>query len=348
MKEKKLFGKTRNGENVYEYTVNNGEASFSVLTYGATLRTLTVPSESGNTDVVLGYDSVSEYENNDGYLGATIGRNANRIKDGKFDIYGVPYAVTINEKSKSNNLHGGFCGFDSQIWNVLDSGDNENSVEMSLFSKNGTDGFPGDVLAYARFSLDKTTLTVEYTAKTDKNTVCNMTNHAYFNLNGAGEDGAHDVYLKIDSDYFTPVDENLVTTGEILSVSGTPFDFTDFKQIKKEENADNGQIKIMNGYDVNYCLGTDGGLNLAATAASEKTGIIMKVFTTRPAIQFYSACCLTERKGKNNKIYRKNSAFCLETQTYPCAVSHPHFPTALLKTNEKFRSVTKFEFTKKG
>lgn len=342
MVKKSLFGTTKNGEKVFAYTIGDGEASATVISYGATLVSLKVPSKRGVKDVVLGYDSLSSYENEDGYLGATVGRNSNRIKNAEFTLFGAKYKLNVNDREVSN-LHGGPTGFSYRVFDVLNFDENSNSVEFSYFSKNGEENFPGDLLTYVKYTFENNELTINYLAKTDKTTLCNLTNHSYFNLNGHDGDGAHDNYLKINAEYFTPCDEVLIPTGEILAVENTPYDFRNFKRINQDADADDESLK-RNGYDVNYCLSTDGELKTVATAYSEKTGIIMNVLTDRPAIQLYTGSALTERVGKNGCVYNPNTSFCLETQTYPAACNFPHFPSAVLKTNEKFKSTTVYSF----
>lgn len=346
MIEKKLFGKTKNGETVYSFTISNGESTATVINYGATLISLCVPSNNGVKDVVLGYDNISSYENEDGYLGASVGRNSNRIKNAKFNLFGAEYELNINDKEVSN-LHGGPTGFSYRVFDVLPYNEKDNSIEFSYFSKNGEENFPGDLLTYIKYTLENNALKIDYTAKTDKTTLCNLTNHSYFNLNGHDGAGAHDNYLKINAEYFTPGDEYLIPTGEILSVENTPFDFREFKQISKDINANDTQIKYQQGYDANFCLSTDGELKTVATAYSDTTGIVMDVITDRPGIQLYSGAFLTNRQGKNGVTYVPNTSFCLETQTYPASANFPHFPSAILKTNEKFKSTTIYAFSLK-
>ena len=347
MIKKSYFGATLQGEKVYAYTISNKSCEATVISYGATLTSLKVPSYNGLTDVVLGYDDLLSYQTNDGYLGATVGRNSNRIKNAAFNLFGAEYKLNINDKGVSN-LHGGPTGFSYRVFDVLPYDENDVSVEFSYFSKNGEENFPGDLLTYVKYTLtENCELKIEYNAKTDKTTLCNLTNHTYFNLNGEGNEGAHDNYLKINANYFTPGDEYLIPTGEILSVENTPFDFRNFKRIDQDINANDIQIKHQQGYDVNFCLSTSGEITTVATAYSTKTGIEMNVLTDRPGIQLYTGAFLTERKGKNGHIYTPNTSFCLETQTYPAAANISHFPSAVLKTNEKFISTTIYAFTVK-
>ena len=340
---KSIFGKLNNGETVYEYIVDNGTASASILTYGATVRTLKVPSKKGMLDVVLGYDTLEEYVNNGGYLGAVIGRNSNRVKGANFQIFGKKITLNINDRG-CNNLHGGIKGFNAQNFTVTSVNESENSIEFCLFSPNGDEGFTGNMFLYVTYTLDGSSLDIEYSAKCDENTVCNLTNHSYFNLSGAGEKIALDTYLKIDADNFTPLDNDLVTTGEILSVSGTPFDFREFKKIDRDIECDNAQLKIMGGYDVNFCLNNGGIYKKVISAYNENSGITLDVYTDRIGVQLYSGNFLSGVKGKGGATYPKRSGFCLETQTYPGALNNPNFPSVILKANEKYFAKTTYKF----
>ena len=340
---KNIFGKLNNGETVYEYTVDNGVASFSVLTYGATVRTLKVPSKNGILDVVLGYDTLEEYVNNGGYLGAVIGRNSNRVKGSDFQIFGKKITLNINDRG-TNNLHGGIKGFNAKNFDVTSVDEENNSIELCLFSPNGDEGFTGNMFLYVKYTLDGSSLDIEYTAKCDENTVCNITNHSYFNLSGAGEKIALDTYLKINADKYTPLDSDLVATGEILPVAGTPFDFKEFKQIQKDIDACDAQLEIMGGYDVNFCLNNNGSYQKVISAYNTGSGVTLDVYTDRIGVQLYTGNFLEGLKGTGNTAYPYRSAFCLETQSYPGALNNPNFPSVILKANEKYFAKTTYKF----
>ncbi len=340
---KNIFGKLNNGETVYEYFIDNGVASTSILTYGATVRTLKVPSKKGLIDVVLGYDTLEEYVNNGGYLGAVIGRNSNRVKGTDFQIFGKKITLNINDRG-CNNLHGGIKGFNAKIFDVTSVDENNNSIELCLFSPNGDEGFLGNMFLYVKYTLNGTSLDIEYTAKCDENTVCNITNHSYFNLSGEGEKIALDTFLKIDADKYTPLDGDLVATGEIMSVEGTPFDFREFKKIDRDIESDNAQLKIMGGYDVNFCLNNNGEYKKVISAYNEGSGVTLDVYTDRIGVQLYSGNFLEGLKGKSGSVYPKRSAFCLETQSYPGALNNPNFPSVILKANEKYFAKTTYKF----
>ena len=343
MIKKEIFGQLNNGEKVYEYTISNGTATLSVLTYGATIRTLKVPSNNGVLDVVLGYDTLNEYITNSGYLGAVIGRNSNRVKGSNFQIYGKKITLNINDNG-CNNLHGGIYGFNAKNFEVTTLDEASNTIELCHFSPNGDEGFPGNMFCYVKYTLQGTTLDIEYSAKCDENTVCNLTNHSYFNLCGEGEETALDTYLQIDSDAYTPLDNDLVTTGEILPVDGTPFDFRSPKQICKDVDSANAQIQIMGGYDVNFCLNNNGKYQKVITCYNKTSGVVMEVLTDRIGVQLYSGNFLEKTKGKGDSYYVRRSGFCLETQSYPGALNNPNFPSIILKANEKYQAKTTYKF----
>lgn len=344
MVKKEFFGKTKCGEIVDKYTITDGGFSASIITFGATLQSLLIPTKKGLLDVVLGYDTVFEYENNGGYVGATIGRNSNRIKDGKFTFNGKSYALAVNDNGKSN-LHGGFTGFSHKVFSVQNYNEFSNSVTFKIFSPDGEENFPSNVNAQVTYTLEGGSLHLDYYGETDGETVLNMTNHSYFTLDGDLSYTAHDNLLKIYGDYFTATDENLIPTGEILAVKNTPFDFTEFKPINKDIRAENKYIDIMQGYDLNYCLNNRKKYALAATVKSLSTGLIMDVFTDQPGIQLYTGAYLTERKGKRQRIYKPNTSYCLETQVYPDGLNHPHFPSPFIDKDKPYKTRTTYKFT---
>ncbi len=331
MVNKTLFGMTKNGEPVYKFTISSDSSSASVITFGATLTALSVPSINGNVDIVLGYDEVSSYENLGNYIGATVGRNSNRINDGKFTLNGKTYV--LNKNNGKNNLHGGNVGFSHRVWQEDEMG--ENYIVLKIFSKDGEEGFPGNMTAKVKFTLTGSTLDIEYFAECDQDTVCNFTNHSYFNLDGAGSGLAHENYLQILSEYITEVDKNLIPTGNLLAVKNTPYDFTEFKKIK----TDNGKVGC---YDVNYCLSNDNKFKPVAIAYSDTSKVKLTVLTDRPAIQLYAGA-MSERIGKGGIVYKTLDSYCLETQTYPDAINRKEFPTAILKKGEKHYTKTTFK-----
>lgn len=346
---KALYGKTKCcGKEVFMYTLDNGNGlSAEILNYGGIIKSLYVTTKSGEkVDVVLGRDNLDEYLTNDGYLGALIGRHANRIKKGNFEINGTAYSVGINEGA--NSLHGGIKGFDSVIWNAVESGeDNEPSLILTYLSKDGEEGFPGNLSVTVIYTLTKdNALRILYRAVSDKDTLCNMTNHSYFNLSGHDSGLINDQILQINADFYTPNDSECMPTGEVLSVLGTPFDYRAPKPIGQDIDADFPQVQAVGGFDHNYLL-AGRGYRKAAAASSEKTGIVMEVYTDQPAMQLYTANALPTGVHKGCKDYTIHSAFCLETQCVPNAMEFSHYPGPMLKKDEVYNTVTEYKFTVK-
>ncbi len=335
------FGMTQSGERVKSYTIVTPMLCGEFLDYGATIRSLSVKDRSGNwVDVVLGYDTVSEYEMQDGYLGACIGRVGNRIGNGEFALNGQTYPLAKNDGA--NHLHGGNRGFDKFIW---DAELGENYVRFSRCSPDGEEGYPGNLMVSVTYRLTDSTLELIYDAETDKDTLCNLTNHTYWNLNGGGTVLEHS--LQVNADGFLENDSGCLPTGKILSVVGTPMDFCTPKQIGKDIHADHIQLRNCGGYDHNFCLREQSGLHEAALLYSERTGITMRTMTTMPGLQVYSGNFLTKRPGKNGATYEKQHAICLETQFYPNAMKCDGFPEPILKNGEKYHHVTQYIFSVK-
>ncbi|MBO5213669.1 MAG: galactose mutarotase [Clostridia bacterium] len=340
----KEFGKTSDGRTVNLYRITNENGAYvEVLDYGCILHAICVPNKDGAlTDVCLGYDTVAEYEANDGYLGAFVGRHANRIGEGKFTLNGVNYSLAVN--NGPNHLHGGLKGFDRVVWGTCVASDR---LIFSHTSPDGDEGYPGNLMMTVSYSFDDTnTLTLSYDAVCDQDTVVNFTNHCYFNLNGQGTGTVTDHLLQVNADEFTENDENCLPTGKILSVEGTPFDFRKAKPIGRDIHADDVNLKNGSGYDHNFILSGE-GLRDVAVLTSEKTGIVMTTRTTQPGVQVYTANFLTDRRGKNDTHYGIRDGICLETQHYPDAVHHPHFPTVVLKPGEEYHQETQYVFTLK-
>ena len=340
---KSLFGKTANAENVYKYDLISNLSKVSILTFGATIQSFIVPSKKGSVDVVLGYDDVSSYERFDSYLGATVGRNCNRIKNSQFYIDGK--LICLNSNDNSNNLHGGIVGFSHRIWDVLEVDETNNSITLSLYSKDGEENFPANLEVKTKYTLNGSSLTIEYFGLSDGKTVCNLTNHSYFCMDGEGAPTAHDAYFKINSNSVTEVNSELIPTGNIVSVEGTPFDFRNFKKINKDILSTNEQVKFMNGYDCNFCLENDKNYQEVAWVYSENSGVSLTVSTNMPGLQLYSGYFLTDRIGKGGKLYKNNRSICLEAQTYPDAVNNKNFPTSIIDKGELYYAKTTYEFS---
>lgn len=331
MVNKSFFQTTLNGESVYKYDILSSTSRASIITFGATLQAFEVPSKLGNVDIVLGYDSVLDYQTQGNYIGATVGRNANRICNGEFTLNGEKF--TLNKNNGKNNLHGGNVGFSHRVWEEKEVG--ENFVTLSIFSKDGEEGFPGDMTATIKYTLNGSSLDIEYFATCNKDTVCNFTNHSYFNLDGAGSGLAHENFLKIESDYITEVDSTLIPTGNLTAVKNTPYDFTEYKKVGK----DNHLVKC---YDVNYCLKNNGEYSPVCYAYSQDSGVKLTVLTDQPAVQLYAGA-MKERVGKGGAIYNTLDSYCLETQGYPDAINQPSFPSIVLKKGENYYSKTTFK-----
>jgi aldose 1-epimerase len=340
---KQAFGQTADGAAVDIYTLADRRVEVRITNFGGIIVSLRTQDRNGKLDdVVLGYDSFDGYSANPAYFGAVIGRYANRIAHGSFQLDGKTYSVPKNDGD--NALHGGKIGFNKVVWHAREI---KNGIELTYVSKDGEQGFPGTMSTTVRYMLAGGTLRVEYSATTDKDTVLNLTNHSYFNLAGEGKGEVLGHMLKIDASRFTPVDASLIPTGELKPVEGTPFDFRTPHAIGERINAKDEQLKLGLGYDHNFVLDhKDGELSEAAEVYEPTTGRILRVLTTEPAVQFYTGNHLDGTiKGKQGIVYKPRFAFCLETQHYPDSPNHPSFPSTVLKAGHKFHSVTLFEFS---
>ena len=251
---KKLFGK-HNGENVYVWTLENStDVSFSIMNYGATITRLLVPDRTGEiSDIIGGFDSVESYKGATSYQGAVIGRFGNRIADGRFTLDGVDYTLAVN--NGVNHLHGGNIGFDKRIWAVTEQDGDEPRLVLSLVSPDGEEGYPGTLKVTVTYTLTKDSgLRISYNATTDKRTIVNLTNHAYFNLGGYASGSVLEHELTLDADAYLPINKNLIPTGELRAVKGTPFDFTMAKKLSKDQYADDGDLNFAGGYDHCFCF----------------------------------------------------------------------------------------------
>lgn len=340
---KNSFGTTSKGEAVDIYTIRNSAGTaVDILTYGATVNSIYVADKNGVfADVLSGFDTIEGHENFSDYQGMTVGRYANRIAGGKFSIDGVEYNVEKNEKGITC-LHGG-AELSTAIWKAFIVDDN--AIEMNYTSPDGAMGFPGKVDFKVIFTLhEDNALKIEYSAISDKKTVINMTNHAYFNLAGKGDILAHE--LMINADAYTPIDENSIPTGEIRPVEGTPFDFRVAKPIGKDIDAADDQLAIGRGYDHNFCL--NDGEGPIATAYDPESGRFLEVFTDLCGVQLYTGNFLDgTNTGKNGVKLIKNAGFCLETQYYPNTPNMPEFPQCTFDAGKKFSTCTVFRFSVK-
>ncbi|MGH9584493.1 MAG: aldose epimerase family protein, partial [Bryobacteraceae bacterium] len=298
-------------------------------------------------DVVLGFDNLHGYlGKNDPFFGATIGRYANRIANGTFTLDGNTYHIPINDGP--NALHGGPLGFDKRIWQgkTLKTPDGF-AAELTYFSPNGQEGFPGNLHVTVRYTLEKSdALRIDYTATTDQDTVINLTNHSYFNLSGAGSPTILKEKVMIDADHYTPINSTLIPTGQIAPVAGTPLDFRQPTAVGARIHDNNQQLKYAGGYDFNYVLNHPGDLSaVAAKVEAPASGRVLEAFTTQPGLQFYSGNQITTPIHGVGGVYRRYSALTLETQHYPDSPNHPNFPSTVLHPGQPFHSTTIFRFS---
>ena len=340
---KQAFGRTSDGAAVDLYTLADGKVEVRIMNYGGIIVSLRAPDREGKLDdVVLGYDSFDGYRTNPAYFGAIIGRYANRIAHGSFQLDRKTYSIPKN--NGDNTLHGGIRGFDKKLWTAREIKD---GIELTYVSKDGEEGFPGTLTTIVRYTLNEGALRIDYSATTDKDTVLNLTNHSYFNLAGQGKGEVLGHVVKIDAARFTPVDSSLIPTGELKSVQGTPFDFRTPHVIGDRIDANNEQLRLGMGYDHNFVLDhPEGQLAEAAEVYEPTTGRMLRVLTTQPGVQFYTGNHLDGSiTGKGGVVYKPRFAFCLETQHFPDSPNHPSFPSTELKPGQKFHSVTVFQFS---
>lgn len=340
------FGTAPTGESVSQITLQNDTISCQVITYGAAIRSLIVPDRDGTlVDVVLGYDTLEEYVQHDGYVGATIGRFANRIAEGRFTLNGKEYSLACNDGS--NHLHGGQVGFSHRVWNIEHL--QTDAVALTLTSPDGEEGYPGTLTAKVTYTLQGSTLSVRYEAVSDADTPCSLTNHSYFNLAGHNSGSVLDQEISVFADRYTPSNAASIPFGTMESVEGTPMDLRKLTPIGRHINEAFSQLEQARGYDHNYVVtGDSGTLRPIAKAFCAETGISMSVSTTLPGLHFYTANFIEEgRTGKGGCSYGPRHAFCLETQHFPDAPNQPEFPSAILKAGQEFNQITEFSFAAK-
>ncbi len=346
---KELFGKTSKGEDVFIFTLENANGTIAkISTLGAVLVSLFTKDREGKfCDIVLGYDEVEQYEKNKPGFGATIGRNANRIRNASFSLNGKQYVLEKNDGN--NNLHSGFSGYQHRIWEAKEKettlGD---SIEFCYHSLDKDQGSPGNLDVSVSYTLtEDDRLILHYKGTADEDTVLNMTNHSYFNLAGHDSGDVLKQKVTIYADYFTASDKEFIPTGEILSVKGTPMDFNISKEIGMDIESNYEAIVLGKGYDHNWILKKEENekICLAAKMEEEVSGRFLKVYTDLPGMQFYTANFLdgTER-GKGGCYYQKRSGACFESQYYPDSVNKKEFPSVILKAGEEYDTTTIFAF----
>lgn len=340
------FGKLADGQEVQLFTlVNDKGMCVEISNYGGTVKSILVPDRNGNfDDIVLGFDTLDGYQQQDAYIGAIIGRMCNRIGDAKFQLDGVTYPVTAN--AGAFQLHGGFKGFDKKVWEATEIRETDTvSLHLHFLSPDGEEGYPGNLDVTAIYTLNNDNmLQVRFEATSDKPTPVNLTNHSYFNLAGAGSGPVYDHELMIDADLFTSVDANYIPTGKLAPVMGTDLDFSEPHKIGERIH------NLYVGYDDNYALRKKTGITgLIACVYEPVSGRQLEVFTSEPGVQLYTSNWFDgSLSGKGGKKYIKHSAFCLETQHYPDSPNQPAFPSVILRPGEIFRSQTIWKFGTKA
>jgi aldose 1-epimerase len=338
------FGKTPDGTPVDLYVLKNGGITAKVMTYGAIITELDVPDRRGKpADVVLGFDNLEGYLAGHPYFGAAIGRVANRIAKGRFTLDGKDYTLAVN--NGPNSLHGGLKGFDKVVWKAEEvSGPAGPAVRLTYRSRDGEEGYPGNLDVGVTYTVTSDALRIDYTAATDQATPVNLTNHTYFNLAGPASGSILKHELMLAADQYTPVDDTLIPTGEIKAVQGTPLDFTTPMPIGARIDQLKGDPV---GYDHNFVLrGGSNGPALAARVHDPESGRVMEVFTTEPGLQFYTGNFLDgSLKGKGGVVYRKHQALCLEADHFPDAVHHPNFPSVILRPGTTYTQTTIYKFS---
>ena len=338
------FGTMPDGTPVELYTLAAGALSCQIITFGGSLQSLRVPDRSGKpVDVLLGFDALEPYRTHGKSLGALVGRYANRIGGAKFSLNGQTYQLAANNNGV-NHLHGGLVGFNQRVWTVEEAGDDR--LALSLFSPDGEEGYPGNLTVRVTYVLTEEGLTIEYKARCDRDTVCNLTNHAYFNLSGHDSGPVLDQTIQLLADRYTPTDPLSIPTGEIAPVEGTPMDLRRTAPIGARIGEDFPQLLQAGGYDHNWIPnGEAGTLRPIARAASPATGISMEVLSTLPGVQFYTGNYLDGcPAGKGGAAYANRWGFCLETQFYPDSPNHANFPSCVLRAGEVFDHTAAFRF----
>lgn len=341
------FSKIVYGKKTGAYEIGNGQMIAHFTNYGARIVGLWIADQDDvMTDVVAGFKNIDIYlGSTESYFGATIGRYGNRISAGKFTIDGLEYQISIN--NGLNALHGGKKGFQDVVWDV--ERPDSKTLIFSYLSKDGEEGFPGNLSTKVTYSItDNNELRIEYEAATDKKTVINLTNHAFFNLNGEGSGDILNHSVQIFANKFNPVDDTLIPTGQLQDVLNTPFDFNSVKTIGKSITDDNEQLKFGNGYDHNFILNGDeeNGMRHAATVKGDKSGIKMEVYTQEPGMQFYTGNFMEGKntfKGGSSDDFR--TAFAMETQHFPDSPNQPSFPSTLLNPGEKYHTISIYKFS---
>ena len=345
---KSFYGITKDNTKVdlYSFKTENG-MQVDIINYGGIITSLKVPDKNGETeDIVLGYNKLEDYINENPYFGSIIGRYGNRIAKGKFNLNGNQYTLATN--NDENHLHGGNIGFDKVVWEAETKiNSNSSSLILKYLSKDMEEGYPGNLYTTVTYKItNDNSVEITYEAQTDKTTVINLTQHSYFNLSGDFNQSILNHKVKINADQFLPVNKSLIPTGNKLNVSMTPFDFRNYKEIKKDINADDLQLNYGNGYDHCWVLNDyKNGYRLIASAYHEESGRLMEVYSDQPGLQFYTGNFLDgSLPQKGEGFYNFRSGFCMETQHFPDSPNQLDFPSVTLNPNEKYNSKTTYKF----
>lgn len=345
---KKNFGKTNDGIEIELFILENSNGmKATITTYGGVVVSLTAPDKNGNfDDVVLGYDTIDDYFKGNKFYGALIGRCGNRIENSSFKINNIEYNVAKNEGE--NHLHGGIKGFDKVVWTAKVIEAKDDTLQLSYLSKDGEEGYPGNLNVIVTYVLNSdNALSINYSAVSDKDTVVNLTNHSYFNLSGHSSGDILSHKLMINSDKFTINDKYSIPTGQLQDVDSTPLNFKTLTTVGENINSDYEQIQFGAGYDHNWMLNSNGNLNVkAAQVVDEISGRVMDVYTTKPAVQFYSGNFIDDSDiGKGGAKYQKRAGLCLETQYVPNAVNLKTFDSPILKAGDEYNHTTIYKFS---
>lgn len=343
---REVFGQTKDGADVFLYSLTNSNGMKAVITnLGARLVRLYVPDKDGKLrDVVLGNDTVQDYENIENFHGATIGRNANRIAGAEFCLNGTVYSLAVNDNK--NNLHSNPNGYHVRVWEA-NLGDNElgDSVSFSLFSPDGDQGYPANLEISVTYTLtQENALMIHYKAMGDQSTIVNLTNHSFFNLNGHESGSIINHQVWIDADYFTKADAESIPTGELVAVKGTPMDFTTLRRVGDAIDSDYEAVVLGKGYDHNWVLNNREEYELVARAIGDQSGIEMEVYTDLPGMQLYTGNFIDHENGKDGVIYEKRDGICFETQYFPDAIHHSNFASPVLKAGDEYETTTVYKF----
>ena len=345
---KSFYGETKGNKKVDLYSFKNENGmQVDIINYGGIITSLKVPDKNGETEnIVLGYSKLKDYINENPYFGSIIGRYGNRIAKGKFNLNGNQYTLATN--NDENHLHGGNIGFDKVIWDAETKiNSNSSSLILKYLSRDMEEGYPGNLYTTVTYKItNDNSVEIKYEAQTDKTTVINLTQHSYFNLSGDFNQSILNHKVKINANQFLPVNKSLIPTGNKLNVSMTPFDFRDYKEIKKDINADDLQLNYGNGYDHCWVLNDyKNGYRLVASAFHEESGRLMEVYSDQPGLQFYTGNFLDgSLPQKEEGFYNFRSGFCMETQHFPNSPNQPDFPSVTLNPNEKYNSKTTYKF----